>query len=472
MSTRKQARKSPAAPASDAVTGLIAAQPADRALLQDFYRSADIFERDIERIFLRRWLLVGHTSQIPAPGDYRVIDLAAESVIIVRGKDGEIRALLNVCRHRGSHVCYEKEGHVVRFVCPYHAWTYDLDGALRAARHTGDDFEKANFRLKQIHARVIDGMIFICFADEPPDLTNVERTLHASLGRYGWADARVAHRETFTMAANWKHAIENYLECYHCAPAHPEYARLHNNEQLRETDVESTSTLAKRAWTQGIAIEDRDSWMLDPFEPAEDVFCLRVGLYDKAVTGSEDGSPVAPLMGDFTDYDGGATFVHVGPASFFLAYADHGICYRFAPCTVDTTDLEVLWLVRADAEEGRDFDRSALSWLWQVTSEEGKLIVENNQRGVNSRFYTPGPYTPQEPRAKRFTAWYLGRIAWKDESHVEDRRTRRSVQRSHRLPDRGATAGTRSAPEILYRSGYLRARHRAGSHAPLALHRP
>ncbi len=390
---------------------LRAMQPEGRALLQPYYRDPAIFERDVERIFMRRWLLAGHASELPNAGDYRVVEIAGESVILVRGNDGKIRGLMNVCRHRGSHVCYEKEGNAKLFVCPYHAWSYELDGRLKAARHVGKSLDKAAFDLKSVHARVIEGLIFICFAGQPPALDDATRTLAASLGRHGWADARVAHRETFTMAANWKLGVENYLECYHCLPAHPEYAKLHSNDELPETVVDMTAALAERTQAQGIAIADVDAWLHDPASPREDVFCLRVSLYGNTVTSSEDGQALAPLMGDFSAYDGGATFVHVGPASFFLAYADHGIAYRFAPRGPEITDLEVLWLVRADAHAERDYDLERLTWLWRVTSAEDKLIVEQNQLGVNSRFYEPGPYTPHEPRARQLAARYLAQIA-------------------------------------------------------------
>jgi phenylpropionate dioxygenase-like ring-hydroxylating dioxygenase large terminal subunit len=390
---------------------LRATQPEGHALLQSYYRDPAIYERDIERILLRRWLLACHASDLPDVGDYRVIEIAGESVILVRGKDSKIRGLMNVCRHRGSHVCYEKSGNAKLFVCPYHAWSYDLDGTLKAARHVAKEIDKAAFGLKSIHAAIVEGLIFICFAEQPPALDNMMRTVRASLGRHGWADARIAHRETFTMAANWKLAVENYLECYHCLPAHPEYAKLHSNDELREKVVDMTAALAERARVHGIDIADAETWMRDPASPREDVFCLRVALYGDTVTGSQDGRALAPLMGDFSTYDGGATFVHVGPASFFLAYADHGIAYRFVPREPEVTDLEVLWLVRADAVAERDYDLDRLTWLWQVTSEEDKLIVEKAQLGVNSRYYEPGPYAPHEPRARQFAAWYLAKIA-------------------------------------------------------------
>ena len=120
---------------------------------------------------------------------------------------------------------------------------------------------------------------------------------------------------------------------------------------------------------------------------------------------------MAPLMGDFDDYFGGfMTYVEVGPSSFFLAYPDHGLMYLFRPRTVETTDMEIFWLVDEKAEEGRDYQVESLKWLWDVTSVADKRIIENNQEGVNSRYYTPGPYGPMEYLTEEFAAWYLDQI--------------------------------------------------------------
>lgn len=141
------------------------------------------------------------------------------------------------------------------------------------------------------------------------------------------------------------------------------------------------------------------------------MWSFRYPLYDGAATASEDGGPVAPLMGSFKEYDGAATSTHFGPASFFLAYADHGVIYRFIPKTADRCKMEVIWLVRGDAREGIDYNLEKLAWLWRVTSEADKRIIEQNQLGVNSRYYEPGPYAPMEQNALRYVNWYLREIA-------------------------------------------------------------
>ncbi len=392
------------------IDGLIARQRPGYALGQEFYGDPEIFRHDLERLLMHHWLCAGHDSLIPNPGDYFLFELAAESAIIVRGEDGVVRALANVCRHRGSRVCAEPSGHAKFLVCPYHAWSYGLDGALRAARHMPADFDTASHGLKPIHARIVQGVIFVSFAAQPLGTANLEATMNDCFGPYDWAGARVAHRESYAIAANWKLAVENYLECYHCGPSHPEYSKLHALEQPMARIEKLNARMEKQATALGIDIPLHEHWQ-GSRSGEEAAFGFRYALYDKVVTGSEDGKPVAPLMGRFSDYDGGVTSVHLGPSSFLISYADHGVIYRFIPKAPEICAMEVIWLVHRDAREGIDYDRAKLTWLWQVTSEADKRIVEENQLGVNSRFYEPGPYAPMEYNTKRYIDWYLREIA-------------------------------------------------------------
>ena len=391
------------------LAALIARRPPGHSLQQEFYRDPDIFRRDVDRVLMRHWLCVGHESSIRKSGDFELVEIAGESAIIVRGEDGQLRALVNVCRHRGSRVCWEQSGQAQSFTCPYHGWTYGLDGSLQAARFMPTEFDRSGHGLKPIHVRVIEGLVFVSFAERPLGTGHLEETVRGLFGPYDWAEAKVAHRERYSFAANWKLTVENYLECYHCAPAHPEYSRLHALEQPPERIEKLAAKLAERSARLGLDMTPREHWLGS--ESGEEA-CrgFRYPLYDGVESGSEDGKGVAPLMG-LRDYDGAVTSVHVGPASFLIAYADHGVIYRFIPKTVDASDLEVIWLVRGDAEPGRDYDIGKLTWLWKVTSEADKRIIEHNQLGVNSRFYGPGPYAPMEYNTIAHVDWYLGEIA-------------------------------------------------------------
>jgi len=399
-----------ALPIDDKIAALCAAQPAGHSLLQAFYNDPDVYRADIERIFMRHWLCAGHASSAPNPGDYFLYEVADESVIVMRGQDGQLCAFANVCRHRGSRICRKSEGHATVLVCPYHAWAYNLDGSLRSARLMPTDFDRKSHGLRAIHLRVVEGLVLVSFAETPHYLANAEAALHAAYGTYGWKTAKVAHRALYPIDANWKLAVENYLECYHCGPSHREYSKVHALERPLNEIAGLNAAMEARTCALGLSVGSIDRWL--PSSSGEPpIMSFRYALYEGAKTASEDGSPLAPLMGNFTDYDGGVTSTHFGPASFFVAYADHGVIYRFMPKTPSTCAMEVIWLVRGDAREGTDYDTDRLTWLWRVTTEADKRITEDNQAGVNSRYYVPGPYAPMEANAKRYIAWYLQEVA-------------------------------------------------------------
>ena len=392
------------------IAALLPLQTPARSLTRAFYADADIFERDLDRIVMRHWLCAGHQGRIPDPGDFFVVAIGAESVIIVRDQDRCLHAFVNVCRHRGSRICREELGNLRVFICPYHAWAYNLNGSLRAARDMPPEFDPAALGLKEIHIRLVEGLIFISFAATPLRMREAEETLRSGLGPYGWATAKVAHREVYAIEANWKLAVENYVECYHCTPSHPEYSRVHSNDRPRHKIAELNAAMNARTTALGFTIPEIDRWALQAEAGEEPTWCMRFALTRGAVSGSEDGKPVAPLMGHFTDYDGGSTYVHVGPLSFFLAYPDYGVIYRFVPKALQRSDLEVTWLVRDDALEGSGYDTERLTWMWRITSEADKRIIEDNQRGVNSRYYVPGPLAGMEAVEQRFVEWYLHEI--------------------------------------------------------------
>jgi len=367
----------------------------------------------MERMLLRHWFCAGHVSSIPRAGDYQVVDLGPESVIIVRTPGGEVRALLNVCRHRGSRLVGGRAGKAQsgRLTCPYHAWTYDLDGHLLSARQMPASFQRTDAALKTLPVRIMEGLIFTTFAQVPLDLGTAEDALARSAGVHGWAAAKVAHRELYTIKANWKLAVENYMECYHCTPAHPEFSKRHVYARPPELNEELERAGRTRAEALGIVVPDIDNYGCAAGAGRESVAVMRSALHDGIASATDDGRSVARLMGSFSAADGNSTYFDIGPISDFLAYPDHGVIYRFIPKAVDLTEMEVIWLIHQDAVEGVDYDVERLTWLWKTTSAEDKKIVEMNQSGVNSRFFEPGPYSLQESYAARFVDWYLEELS-------------------------------------------------------------
>ena len=366
------------------------------SLEQAFYSDPALFARDVEML-AGRWLCVGHVSELKAAGDWLVAELGRESAIVTRGADGKIRAVANVCRHRGSRICTTPTGHGTALICPYHGWSYHLDGRLRRAPEMAESFDPAAHGLLPLPVSVIGGLIFLSFADDPPAIDDAAQALGAMTGRFGWDTARIAARKSFSFAANWKLALENYHECYHCAGSHTEFSALHalsrpGNRRIGDTDVE--------AW--------------GPTSDGREVFrVMHSNLAEGVVTGSRDGAalapPMAPQIADGAGSD--CVFAELGFLSAFLAYSDHGVIYRFIPREPLRTEMEVIWLVRGDAEAGRDYDPEALTWLWDVTSAADKTIIENNQAGVLSRAYRPGPFSTMEPATRMYVERYVAELA-------------------------------------------------------------
>jgi Rieske 2Fe-2S family protein len=375
---------------------------------REFYRDEDIYRLDIDRIFMNAWLYAGHLSEIPEVGDWFLLELDEESVIIARSGEQRVSALLNVCRHRGSRICVKSRGCSKRLTCGYHGWSYDLEGRLRAAAHMDESFDKSDIALKKIHVELLEGMIFVNFADDPSPFRPVREGLQECLAPYDLEQARVAHRQSYPIRANWKLAVENYCECYHCAPAHPEYSRGHS---LAIAAHQRTGELHERvvslAAECGLSDQFVDHVYLEATGFGADFAYDRYPLIRGHVTGSEDGKAVAPFLGSIKAFDGGATDLQVGPVTYALMYCDHVVIYRFLPLSIDEADCDITWLVRADAEEGKDYDKDRLTWLWDVTTHADKAIIERNQQGVNSRFYQPGPLSTMEDYAWMFISWYI-----------------------------------------------------------------
>jgi len=377
------------------------------ALPRAVYHDPEIYDSEIRRIFLKSWQYVGHLSRIPDKGDYFLFEVAGESVILVRDGEGGVNALLNVCRHRGSRICDAAEGHEARFICKYHGWTYGLDGSLRALAFAPEGIDKSKLGLRRLHARVFQGMIFINFDPDAVPFDPIERDLGPLLAPWDLGNAKVAHRRNYPIESNWKLAVENYCECYHCLPAHPEFSAGHGLAMPRHERTAELEAVLSRAEAVGLSRADtRHSWLAAGVLGTDRDF-ERYPLLRGHLTGSREGKPVAPLMGSITGYDGGATDLHIGPMTFGLAYCDHVVLYRFTPRGIRTTDCEITWLVNGSAVEGRDYDLAELIWLWDVTTIADKQIIERNQKGVDSRFYEPGPLSPMEDFTRRFMEWYV-----------------------------------------------------------------
>ena len=398
-------------PTRNTIAQMIADRKPGHAMAQGFYTSQEVYRRDVEAVFSTEWQLAAHISEIPEPGDYVLFELLAESIIICRGNDGQVRALANVCRHRGSRVCIEPRGNTKRFTCPYHAWAFNLDGSLFNARLLDDSVDRSKLGLKQVAVQLFHGLIFVSLADTPTSFDAIRREIDPLLAPFGLDRTRLAHRASYPVKANWKLLVENYNECYHCSSAHPEFARSHATHMVPERVAPLNAEMEARAKACGAPTDFIDAVGSKRPKNSPDYAYNRYALFDGFQTGSEEGTPLAPLLGDLAGYDGGASDLYLGILNPLLLYCDHAVIYRFLPIDKDNAVQEIIWLVHEDAVEGRDYDLQRLIWLWDVTTIADKLIIEKNQEGVNSRYYEPGPFvTRMESYAERFVDAYLANL--------------------------------------------------------------
>ena len=382
----------------------------DHSLTRAFYTSPDIYLLDLERYWGRNWLFAGHVSQIPNVGDFFLFDFGNESVIISRDEDDTISAYLNVCRHRGSRICLESHGNKRTFTCPYHAWTYNLKGDLIWAGHMSKSFKSNNFSLKSVNLINFQGLIFICLTDNPPSIAPTLEKLAPLTRPFALEQLKIVHSASYPVAANWKLALENYMECYHCAPSHKEYSKSHSLKDPDEMEALIPS-LNIRSEAAGLLIGEINSTGPTSTDIGTDCYYRRYPLFSGYDTGSNNGQPLAPLLGSLASYDGGASDLQIGSLNNFLIYSDHVIAYRFIPTGLQTTDIQTFWLVRGDAEEGKDYVLDDLTWLWHVTTLDDERIIRHNQQGVNSFYYRPGPLSSMEFGVSEFHHGYLTMLA-------------------------------------------------------------
>ncbi|MBB4906208.1 aromatic ring-hydroxylating oxygenase subunit alpha [Actinophytocola algeriensis] len=367
-----------------------------------------MFAADVEHVFTVGWLFVGHSCELRAAGDYYTVDIGRDRVIVVRGRDNEIHAHHDVCAHRGSRIVSAPRGNTHSFVCPYHRWVYGLDGRLRAARQMGPCFSTEQYRLAPVAVREVAGLVFVCLAADPPPFEPFAEALAPQLRPHGLADARIAARERYRVAANWKTVVENSRECYHCGN-HPEFLR--SNFELgmygdlrTDAGYDAVLAAARARWrAQGLAPEDVN------FPDGAWYRIARVPLREGYLTETLDGHTVAPVMGTLTGTDTGSLRMVALP-NLLVAHAncDYAMTTAITPVDVGTTDVEVTFLVHRDAALA---DTNALTAVWRSTSEQDWLLCERAYAGTASRGYRPGPLSPLvEGPLMRFHEWYVARL--------------------------------------------------------------
>ncbi len=402
-------------------SSLLARHRAGMSLQAPFYTSQELFDLDLDLIWGRHWIHVGVEPDVPMPGDFRTVQIGRHSIIIVRGADQQIHAFHNVCRHRGSRVVTQERGSAPRLVCPYHRWAYDLDGSLGFAEHIAPAVDRARMGLKPVALRTLSGLIFICLAQNPPaDFDDMVRSVTPYLAPHDLSSCRIAREEAVIMEGNWKAAMENNRECYHCS-GHPELLRIffqffaHSSDDVKPRQ-QAYYERYQRIRTEMIEIWERNGLphqLVDRLEQRPTAFRLERLALDNAGESytSDTKAACKRLVANFTTPRLGALSLHTQPNSWNHFLADHAVIFHILPIAPGKTLLRTKWLVHKDAVEGRDYDLENLTGIWRTTNGQDAAFVALQQQGATDPAYEPGPLSPNENQVEAFTRWYLDRLS-------------------------------------------------------------
>jgi Rieske 2Fe-2S family protein len=375
----------------------------------ELYCSPETFQDDLEEVFFKEWLFVTPACELPKKGDYVTYNIANYRLIIVRGNDNEVRAFHNSCRHRGSMICREAKGSAAKLVCPYHNWTYDFDGSLVWARDMGDDFNPKDHGLKQVHCQNLSGLIYICLADQAPDIASFAQTLSPYVEPHDLENTKVAYETRVVEEGNWKLVWENNRECYHCLSNHPSLIRTFP-EDPRVSFLGDGET---PGYIEEHFVKCEAVGLAARFKVPEDgqYRLSRMPLLPGAKSFTMDGNLAVPNKRHVEWDEAGVCNKFHYPSTWAYFLPDHCMTFRVTPISPTETELVTCWLVHKDAQEGVDYDLKHLTEVWEATNDEDRRVVEENQIGVSSPAFTAGPYSPvHELSVDAFVEWYCNKL--------------------------------------------------------------
>jgi Rieske 2Fe-2S family protein len=357
----------------------------DSSLPKSAYLEEDTLARERELLFARSWWCAAREEDLPAtPGAYVTLDVAGEQMLAVRGADGAIRSFANVCRHRGAELVDSTDPSVVAgsfaggIRCPYHAWTYDLDGALRVTPHlTG--IERSALGLHAAEVATWAGFVFVRLAPTGSSFSEELGPTAGRLANYPLAELVTAHRASYDVAANWKVLAENYNECYHCGPVHPELCRLVPAFRRRGG--------AELDWERGVPHRD--------------------GAYTFTTTGTTSRLPFPGLDADEQERHKGEL---VYPNLLLSLSCDHVVTLVLEPVSAGRTIVDCRFLFHPDEVARPDFDPTDAIDLWDVVNRQDWSICERVQRGMASRWFERGWFAPMEDPSLDIRRWWTSRM--------------------------------------------------------------
>ena len=354
-----------------------------------YYYDPAIYALEQERIFSQMWVCVGRADALPDPGSYQLATIGRESIIIIRNRDGVLRAFFNVCRHRGARLCTAASGQLKGSIqCRYHAWTYGLDGRLIGAPNVLNDtqFDRTSYGLLPVALEVWEGFVWLNLADDPASIATqvngpiIERFgSFAPFARYDVGKLKVGKTITYDVRANWKLVLENFMECYHCGPLHPELCRLLPGFRSGKTYMDGdAATLAENA---------------------------------QAFTNKGKASrPPLPgmLAEDLRRYYG----IVLLPNMLLNLLDDHIVIHTLHPEGPERTRMICEWLFDAGAMTSPDFDPMDAVEIFDIVNRQDWEVCELTQLSMASKaFQHGGVYVPAERHIRELADFVLERLS-------------------------------------------------------------
>lgn len=353
-----------------------------RTMPGEYYTSPEILAEETERIFTRTWSCVGRASRVAQRGEFFVRSIAGESLIVVRGRDGRLRAFFNICRHRGTRLCRESSGRFSETIqCPYHAWTYATDGQLLGAPHMHEveGFEKRDYPLHEAAVAEWEGFVFVHVGDDPQPFDEWFAPMVRRLERFGLSTLKGGHAVSYDVKANWKLVFQNYSECLHCPMIHPELSTV-LPYQSGANDL-----------TEGVFL----GGYMEITAPNESA----------TLTGRACARVVSETLG--AEDRRRAYYYTLMPNLLLSVHPDYVNYYLVTPVAVDRTTVESEWLFHPANDGSAAFNPADAIGFWDVTNRQDWDIVEQSQLGIRSRRYAPGPYSPRESIPAAWDRAYL-----------------------------------------------------------------
>jgi len=352
-----------------------------KTLPQRYFISPDILAHERREIFTSNWILIAHQSELPKPGDYLLTNVAGESLIVVRDQASTIRCHYNVCRHRGTRLCETEKGHLRVIQCPYHAWTYGLDGRLIGAPHMDEvpGFDRENYSLHSPGVGIWEGFVFVNLSAAPISLERWFGPLAGKFSHWNLPQLRARNRIEYDVRANWKLIFQNYSECYHCPGVHPALSKVSPYDSAENDLTDGPFLGGFMRITRGKSLT-----------MSGNACAIPVGL-DNDKAGKEEQ----------------VFYYSIFPNMLLSMHPDYVMAHRLWPVAPDHTRIVCDWFFHPDADRDPKFQPNDAVEFWDMTNKQDWHVCELSQEGIASRAYQPGPYSARESIPAAWDRYYL-----------------------------------------------------------------